>query len=38
VLLLDATVGSGWTLTVCAMRLAEGGSGPVLPLVLASTR
>jgi ATP-dependent DNA helicase RecQ len=38
VLLLDATVGSGWTLAVCAMRLAEGGSRAVLPLVLASTR
>jgi ATP-dependent DNA helicase RecQ len=38
VLLLDATVASGWTMTVCAALLAEAGSGPVLPLALATTR
>ncbi|MEX2550887.1 MAG: DEAD/DEAH box helicase [Nitriliruptoraceae bacterium] len=34
VLLLDALRRSGWTLTVAGVLLAEGGTTPVLPLVL----
>ena len=37
VLLLDAVVSSGWTMTVGAVLLAEHGAGPVLPLALLST-
>ena len=38
VLLFDATIASGWTMTVCAARLREAGSGQVLPLALSSGR
>jgi ATP-dependent DNA helicase RecQ len=34
VILLDDTSRSGWTLTVAAALLREGGAGPVYPLVL----
>lgn len=37
VLLVDDMVDSGWTLTVAAWLLRSHGSGPVLPLALAST-
>jgi ATP-dependent DNA helicase RecQ len=37
VLLVDDVVDSGWTLTVLAALLRQAGSGPVLPLALAST-
>jgi len=37
VLLVDDVVDSGWTLTVLAALLQQAGSGPVLPLALAST-
>lgn len=35
-LLVDDIVDSGWTLTVVAMELLKAGSGPVLPLALAT--
>jgi ATP-dependent DNA helicase RecQ len=35
VLLVDDIVDSKWSLTVCALRLREAGSGPVYPLALA---
>lgn len=37
VLLVDGMVDSGWTLTVMAALLREAGSGPVYPMVLATT-
>ncbi len=37
VLLVDDTVNSRWTITVAAYLLTTRGSGPVHPLVLAST-
>jgi ATP-dependent DNA helicase RecQ len=37
VLLVDDMVDSGWTMTVVAALLLNSGSGPVWPLVLAST-
>ncbi|MCC6748395.1 MAG: RecQ family ATP-dependent DNA helicase [Deltaproteobacteria bacterium] len=37
VLLVDDIVDSGWTLTVIAALLRRAGSGPVLPVALAST-
>ncbi len=37
VLLVDDMVDSGWTLTVIAALLREAGSGPVYPVVLATT-
>lgn len=37
VLLVDDMVDSRWSLTVCGVALAEAGSGPVVPLVLAQT-
>jgi ATP-dependent DNA helicase RecQ len=37
VLLVDARVGSGWTMTVAAVLLAEHGADPVLPLALHAT-
>jgi ATP-dependent DNA helicase RecQ len=37
VLLIDDIVDSGWTLTVLSALLLQAGSGPVFPLVLAST-
>jgi len=37
VLLIDDRVDSGWTLTVIAALLRESGSGPVYPMVLATT-
>jgi ATP-dependent DNA helicase RecQ len=37
VLLVDAVTASGWTLTVGATLLAEGGARPVLPLALHAT-
>ena len=37
VLLIDDIIDSGWTLTVIAALLLQSGSGPVLPLALAST-
>lgn len=33
-LLVDAQPATGWTTTVAAVRLREGGAGPVLPLIL----
>ena len=36
VLLIDDVVDSGWTLTVIAALLRQAGSGPVLPLALAT--
>jgi ATP-dependent DNA helicase RecQ len=36
VLLVDDTVDSRWTLTVCAALLREAGSGPVIPFALAA--
>jgi ATP-dependent DNA helicase RecQ len=36
VLLVDDSTDSGWTLAVAARLLRRAGSGPVLPLVLAS--
>jgi ATP-dependent DNA helicase RecQ len=36
VLLIDDIVDSRWSITVCAVLLREGGSGPVYPLALAS--
>lgn len=38
VLLVDDMVDSGWTLTVAAYLLISGGSGPVYPIALASTK
>ena len=38
VLLVDDMVDSGWTLTVAAYLLLAGGSGPVYPIALASTK
>jgi len=38
VLLVDDIVDSGWTLTVVAALLRQAGSGPVLPVALASTQ
>ena len=35
VLLVDDVVDSRWSMTVCAMRLRQAGSGPVYPLALA---
>jgi ATP-dependent DNA helicase RecQ len=35
VLLVDDIVGSGWTLTMCGVRLRENGSGVVHPFALA---
>lgn len=35
-LLVDDIVDSGWTLTVVAMELLKAGSGPVMPLALAT--
>lgn len=37
VLLVDDIIDSGWTLTVLAALLRQAGSGPVFPVVLAST-
>ena len=37
VLLVDDVIDSGWTLTVLAALLRQAGSGPVYPVVLAST-
>jgi len=37
VLLIDDIVDSGWTLTVISILLRRAGSGPVFPVVLAST-
>jgi ATP-dependent DNA helicase RecQ len=37
VLLVDDIIDSGWTLTVLAALLRQAGSGPVYPVVLAST-
>lgn len=37
VFLIDDMVDSGWSLTVCGVLLAEAGSGPVVPIVLADT-
>lgn len=37
VLLVDDIVDSGWTLTVISVLLRRAGSGPVFPVVLAST-
>jgi ATP-dependent DNA helicase RecQ len=37
VLLVDDVVDSGWTMTVIAALLLQAGSGPVLPLALATT-
>jgi len=37
VLLVDDIVDSGWTLTVISVLLKRAGSGPVFPVVLAST-
>jgi ATP-dependent DNA helicase RecQ len=38
VLLVDDLVDTRWSLTVAGMMLRIGGSGPVLPLVLATTK
>jgi ATP-dependent DNA helicase RecQ len=38
VLLVDDFVDSGWTFTILAMLLRQAGSGPVVPLALATTR
>ncbi len=38
VLLVDDIIDSGWTLTVLAALLRQAGSGPVYPVVLASTK
>jgi ATP-dependent DNA helicase RecQ len=35
VLLVDDIVDSRWTMTVCALRLRQAGSGPVYPFALA---
>ena len=35
VLLVDDIVDSKWSMTVCALRLRQAGSGPVYPLALA---
>jgi ATP-dependent DNA helicase RecQ len=35
VLLVDDVIDSGWTLTLLAILLQAGGSGPVYPFVLA---
>jgi len=37
VLLVDDIIDSGWTMTVLATLLRQGGSGPVFPVALAST-
>jgi ATP-dependent DNA helicase RecQ len=37
VLLFDDIVDSRWSLTVCGVLLREAGSGPVMPVVLATT-
>jgi len=37
VLLVDDIIDSGWTLAVLAALLRQAGSGPVYPVVLAST-
>lgn len=37
-LLVDDIVDSGWTLTAAGIRLRRAGSGPVVPLALASAR
>jgi ATP-dependent DNA helicase RecQ len=36
VLLVDDIVDSGWSLTVCGVKLREAGSGPVFPVTLAT--
>jgi ATP-dependent DNA helicase RecQ len=38
VLLVDDIIDSGWTLTVLTALLRQAGSGPVYPVVLASTK
>lgn len=35
VLLVDDMIDSGWTLTMCAIKLREQGSGPVIPFAIA---
>jgi ATP-dependent DNA helicase RecQ len=35
VLLVDDIVDSGWSMTICAMRLRQAGCGPVYPVALA---
>ena len=37
VLLVDDVVDSGWTMTIVAALLRQAGSGPVLPVALATT-
>ena len=38
VFLIDDMVHSRWSITACGVALAEAGSGPVYPVVLAETR
>jgi ATP-dependent DNA helicase RecQ len=38
VLLIDDMVDSGWTMTVAASVLREGGSGPVFPFALSDSK